>query len=575
MDRLSRACQLLAQKVNIFKNPAILIWIFLLVILFPILRPGFFSVHDETHIVDVYEMIRSLQLGGFPPRFAPDFNFNIGHPYFNFYYHLPFYITAKLNFLGFSLTDSFKYMMGIAVIVAAWGFYFFLRNHVSKLAAVVGTSIFLLSPYFAVDLYVRGAFGELFIFALMPWCAFFIKKYLDNKRFLFLGMAGFLIGLLSISHNVLLPFAYLILFGYGLTNLIANKKKPKEFIKLFLPFVLGICLAAYYLLPAFFEIKYISSYEQFNIVDHFPFIKQLLIPHWGYSVSIWGPLDDISFDIGSVNLLMVVLAIILFKFIKKEQRSFLIYFFIVFGITLILTNNRTLPFWESINFLRLVQFPWRMLLFITIATSFISAIAFETALNKLSKRSGLIFSIALVVLLTALNIWHYHPSESKEVTDEEYLERYFANRTVEGNGVRNELSHEYLNFTEDFVPPTIWQSDRPDRILEPVSVTPSGIVQYNEKGLGYEINYQATESGEIIVSKAFFPSWKAKNSEGADLEILPYSEYGIIAIPVKAGSGTIHLKYGNTQIENTANIISAISALVILVLLVYPKGLKK
>lgn len=561
MDRLKKA---------FFKKPWILIWTILLVILFPVLKPGFFSVHDETHIVDVYEMLRSLQAGGFPPRFIPDVNFGIGHPYFNFYYHLPFYITSPLHFAGFSMVDSFKYMMGISVVIAAWGFYFFLRNHVSKLSAMVGTLVFLLSPYFAVDLYVRGAFGELFIFALLPWCMFFIKKFIDSKKLFSLALAGLLIGLLSISHNVLLPFAYLILFGYGLTNLSAINSKPKEFVKLFLPFFLGIGLVSYYLLPAFFEIKYISSYEQFNIADHFPFIKQLIIPHWGYGPSIWGPLDDISFDIGTVNLFMVVLVLGLFKFTREYQRTFLIYFLGVFAVALILTNNRTLFFWESVNFLRLVQFPWRMLLFITIATSFISAIAFETAFNKFNKRNGIIFLAGLITVLTIINIWHYHPSEYKTTSDEEYLKRYFATRTVKGNGVRNELSQEYLNFTEDFIPPTIWQKKRPVTLLKPVSLaTSSGIIEYKEKGLGYEISYKTSEPNQIIVSKAFFPNWTAIDEAGRVLKISPYSEYGVISVFVEPGEGTIDLTYKNTEIENIANIISAVSALVILVLLIY------
>lgn len=561
MDRL---------KNVFFKKPWILIWIILLVILFPILKPGFFSVHDETHIVDVYEMLRSLQVGGFPPRFIPDVNFGAGHPYFNFYYHLPFYITSLLHFAGFSMVDSFKYMMGISVVIAAWGFYFFLRNHVSKLSATIGTLIFLLSPYFAVDLYVRGAFGELFIFAFLPWCAYFLRKYLDGKKLIFLGLSGLLIGLLSISHNILLPFAYIILFGYGLTNLFAQNAKPKEFLKLIFPFLLGIGLASYYLLPAFFEIGYISSYEQLNIADHFPFIKQLIIPHWGYSVSIWGPLDDISFNIGTVNLIMLILGVIYFKFAQKTQRIFLTFFFSVFFVAVILTNNRTLPFWESVNFLKLVQFPWRMLIFTTISTAFIAGFTVEIILNKVDKKIGGLFLTGLLTLLSVLNLWHYHPSESKDASDEEYLIRYFADRTLEGNGKRGYLSEEYLNFTEDFIPPTIWQSKRPDRIFDPVTfATPSGNLKYEENGLGFDINYETPVDSEIVVAKTYFPGWQALEN-GKPLALKPYSEYGIMAIPVKTGSGEIQLKFENTPVRSAANIISAVSAGFILVLLIYP-----
>lgn len=553
---------------NFLSNPIVLIWVVVLVILIPILKPGFFSVHDETHIVDVYQMLRSLEVGGFPPRFAPDFNFSLGHPYFNFYYHLPFYITSIFYYLGFSMTDSFKYMMGLSVIIASSGFYFFLRNHVGKIAAIFGALIYILSPYFAVDLYVRGAFGELFILALFPWAGFFLYKYLTKPTFLNLALSAFSIFLISISHNVLLPFIYTLLFLYGIINLIIHHKKPLNYLKTFLPFLLGISLASYYLLPAFAEVRFISNYEQFNIADNFPFVKQLIIPNWGYGPSIWGSLDDISFDIGSVNLILLLISFIIFKLAKKEIKVLLIFFWAVFGLAVILMNSRTLFFWESIRFLRLVQFPWRMLILTTITTSFIAALTIQLTQERYKKTAPLIL-IIILALLAGLNFWHYHPSEYKKVSDERYLQVYFANRTLEGSGERNNLSPEYLNFTEDFIPPTVWQNKRPTKILDEVSLaTNSGQISFQKNGLSYNINYQTPQDNKVVVAKAYFPGWEINSSE--NLYVDPYSEYGIMAVAVPPGSGSFQLEFKNTLVRTIANLISASAALLILVLLVYP-----
>lgn len=553
-----------------FANPVFLIWIVVFIILIPILRPGFFSFHDETHIVDVYEMIRSIELGGFPPRFVPDFNFNLGHPYFNFYYHLPFYLTTIFHYLGFSMTDSFKYMLGVSVILAASGFYLFLRNHAGKTGAVFGTLVYILSPYFAVDLYVRGAPGEMYILALFPWAGFLIARYLKNPNAFNLGLSAIPIFLIGISHNVLLPFIYFLLFLYGLVNLIILKTNLKQGFRIFFPFILGILLAAYYLLPAFTEVQFISSYEQFNIADHFPFIKQLVIPHWGYGPSIWGYLDDASFDIGTVNLILLAISFILFKWAKRETRILLIFFWIIFGIAVVLMNSRTLFFWESIRFLRLVQFPWRMLLLTTISTAFISGLTLEVLSEKYKKFTP-VFLLTVLVFLLGLNIWHYHPSEYKEFTDERYLELYFADRTLVGSGERRGLSPQYLNFTEDFIPPTIWQKQRPTELMEKVYfASGSGSLNYHEQGLGYLVDYEADQDTKIIINKAYFPGWEAEN-----LQIEPYSDFGIIAAPVKTGKGSFSLKFNNTPIRTAANSISGIAAGLILVLLIYGKFRKK
>ena len=547
-----------------------LLWIVVLIILIPILKPGFFSFHDETHIVDVYEMKRSLEVNGFPPRFVPDFNFNLGHPYFNFYYHLPFYITTVFQYLSFSMTDSYKYMLGVSVILAASGFYLFLRNHVSKTSAVFGSLVYILSPYFAVDLYVRGAPGEMYILAFFPWAAYTLFKYLKNSTLRNLAISAIPIFLLAISHNVLLPFIYTFIFLYGLVNMFLLKTKLVKYLKVLLPFILGALLGSYYLIPALTEVQYISTYEQINIADHFPFIKQLIIPHWGYGPSIWGFLDDLSFNVGTVNLALLGLSVILFKFAKKEFKILLIFFWAIFALAVVLMNFRTLFFWESIRFLRLVQFPWRMLLLTTISTAFIAAITLEVFSEKFKKQT-IWFLSAVFLALIALNIWHYHPSEYKQISDERYLELYLANRTLGGNGVRPQISPDYYNFTEDFIPPTIWQEKRPSELLRDVEfATGSGDLIARIDGLTYEIEYQAPVPNKIIVAKTYFPGWTASSDTGP-LAVEPYSEYGIIAIPITEGQGKIRLELKNTQVQTISNGISAFALTIILVLLVSPR----
>lgn len=555
-------------RLKFLLNPVILIWIVVLIILIPILKPGFFSFHDETHIVDVYEMIRALQLGGFPPRFAPDFNFGLGHPYFNFYYHLPFYITTILHYAGFSMTDSFKYMLGLSVIIAAAGFYLFLRNHTGRVPSVFGTLVYILSPYFAEDLYVRGAPGEMYIFALFPWAGHFLYRYLAKPTSANLSLASIPVFLIGISHNVLLPFIYVLLFFYSFIILVISKTNFKGFLKIVLPFLLGILLACYYLLPAFTEVKFISTYEQINIADHFPFIKQLIIPHWGYGPSIWGFLDDFSFDIGTVNLILLILSFFIFKLGKREIKILLIFFWIVFGIAVVLMNSRTLFFWESIRFLRLVQFPWRMLLLTTISTSFIAALTIEVVTEKYKKITPVFLGI-IFVLLIALNIWHYHPSQFKQISDEKYLQAYFADRTLSGNGERGFLSQEYLNFTEDFIPPTIWAKDRPNDLLDKVYfASDSGKIDFVEAGLGYKIDYVAYKDDKLVIRRSFFPGWEAY-SGSEKLQVEPFSKLGMITVPVSAGSGSFSLQFKNTPIRTISNSISTVSAGLILVLLTY------
>jgi hypothetical protein len=174
-------------------------------------------------------------------------------------------------------------------------------------------------------------------------------------------------------------------------------------------------------------------------------------------------------------------------------------------------------------------------------------------------------------MLILFNIWHYHPSEYKQTTDEQYLERYFANRTLLGNGVRGNLSPEYLNFTEDFIPPTVWQKKRPDGLLEEVSLaTQSGSVNFSSSGQSYDIFYNTPVPNKIIVAKTYFPGWEAEGNSGK-INTEAYSELGIIAVPVPEGSGRVRLKFEDTSIRTAANLITVLSGLAVLILMIYPQ----
>ncbi len=47
-----------------------------------LLRSGFYTFSDEPHLANLYQMIRALGSGQFPPRWAPDMSFNFGYPIF-------------------------------------------------------------------------------------------------------------------------------------------------------------------------------------------------------------------------------------------------------------------------------------------------------------------------------------------------------------------------------------------------------------------------------------------------------------------------------------------------------------
>lgn len=552
------------QRNNFLKlNPSLLILLAIIIpISWPLFWDGFFSFHDETRMVDVYQMIRAFQTQGFPPRFAPDVNFGLGHPFFNFYYHLPYYLTSLFIFLGFAMTTSLKLVMFVNILAATFGFYLLAKRHLSEQAALIGAALYVYSPYLAVDLYVRGSIGELTLYGLIPWGLLAINLLVSKtslKNFIF---ASILIALLALAHNILNIFIYPLIFLYGLV-LILTQKKIKKIWFLILAFIFGSLLSSYYLIPALVERQFISNYEQIKFEDHFPFIKQLIIPHWGYGTSHWGPGDDMSFQIGIAGLIAVLAVLILFKFLKKPIKSLTVYFLLIFGFFVFLMNQRSTLIWSLHPILRYVQFPWRMLLFTSFTASFLGAIAADFILTKINKNKVYIFTAIVIFIIALLSIGYFKPSQFKDISDERYLQLYFANRTLKGSGEREGLSKEYLNFTEDFIPPTIYQKKRlgdlPKTWVE--SKYPASI-DYTRENLSYDIDVNTPKQNALIIYATYFPGWTAQVDEKR-VPVYPLSEYGLAAVDIEKGSHKVKIEFKDTTIRTVANVIS-LSSMILL-----------
>jgi uncharacterized membrane protein len=273
---------------------------------------------DLHHIADIYQMYRAIFSGQIPPRWGPDFLYAFGYPLFNFYYVGPFYLGAMFYMVSGSLRFSFEMIFVVSVVIGAVGIYLFLKQHFSRMASLAAAILFTYTPYKAVQIYVRGAMGELLSISLMPWLLYFIEKYINEKRRKWFICSVLISACIILSHN----YFWVLIFGFCSMYLafVAFARKRAEILQNFLiEILLSLGITAYWWLPALTEQKLLNTTTPFPLIDHFPFIKQLLVPSWGYGASLWGPGDGMSFQLGVVNILLVIASFVVFLLVKKRK----------------------------------------------------------------------------------------------------------------------------------------------------------------------------------------------------------------------------------------------------------------
>ncbi len=184
----------------------------------------------------------ALQQGVLYPRWLDGSFDGLGAPVFYFYAPLPFYVAGLLGLAG---ADTYHSVIG-AFLVALFGsgvsMHVWLRG---RGAALLGAALYMAMPYHLFDFARRGALGEFFAAAFLPVIAIGIDRAAGRRGYavLAIGYAG-----LILSH---LPTALLasvaLVAPYALHRC---RMQPRAVLRIAVALLLGIGLAAIYLVPA-------------------------------------------------------------------------------------------------------------------------------------------------------------------------------------------------------------------------------------------------------------------------------------------------------------------------------------
>ncbi len=337
-----------------------------------LLVPGFYGASDDLHVSWLFEMHRTLSMGQIPPRFVPDLSFGFGYPLFNFVFPLPFYIGELFYLIGFSLVDSIKLVFLISFPISAIFMYLFLRQFSSKMVSFTGAVLYIYTPYRFVDLYIRGAIGEIFAFALLPLVGLSFVKITNPIRDskLWIGIGAISLACLILTHNITAYMFFPAILMLALIRIFLSPTNKKIiFVNFISSIFLGILISSYFWLPAIVESSLMKYDTVFNYADHFPTIKQLLTPYWNYGASVPGPYDLMPFFLGYINWFSVVVGILIFVLVFKKlnlnQKAVFFWAFIIFSAAFFMMNYRSAILWDNLPLLPYFQFPWRFFILTT------------------------------------------------------------------------------------------------------------------------------------------------------------------------------------------------------------------
>ena len=486
-----------------------------------LLIPGGFTSHDLTHhIVRQTQMHQLLAEGQFPPRWSAYLNNGYGYPVFLFNYPLPALIGEVFHHVGFTFSDSVQAVLLLSLPISAIGMYLYIKSWLGNTtSAILGSLFYLYAPIRFLNVYVSAALGNAVALAIVPFVFYSIAA---NRKIV---GALFLAALIT-SHNVtaLMFFPIFVVFA-------VFAKRMRTSLPIF---ALGLSLSAFFWLPALVEKQYIQ-YDQLlpNFwTDHFATVRQLIRSPWGYGLSVPGPNDGLSFQIGLAHLFVVCLSVLFLPFSHHRPQTIFALCLFIFAIFLILPASTFL--WNHLPLLSLVQFPPRFLIYTVFAASLSVAIL----------RPSRSFSLLLILLVLYANRNHLAINQVFDPGDDYYLTNQSTTTTF----------NEHLPIGAD--------TPSKPAASKFSFLSGSGTVTYTTN-ISHHVIVTLTTTDQALVqfNQYYFPGW----TYILDGQPLPASP-SLPSFSTTQGTHTFVAHFGHTPIRLVADLTSLVSFILLLLL---------
>jgi len=219
-----------------------------------LIRDGITGLGDmRWHLTWLQHFSHQIAEGIGYPRWLAGTNFGYGSPTFVFYPPLVYYLGAALRSLGLTFEQMVNTLFAGGVFLSGISFYGLARFRWGQLPGLFGALAYMLSPGL-LGVLNGGGLAPLYSFVWLPLLVLLSDKGICSVRAR--GLLALVWGLVALTHLPSLLIYAIAWFPYTLYGL---RKQPwSTKLQLWLTAVIGWGLAAFFLIPAILEQRYIN-----------------------------------------------------------------------------------------------------------------------------------------------------------------------------------------------------------------------------------------------------------------------------------------------------------------------------
>jgi len=498
------------------------------------------SGHDvEFHLYSWLEVLSQWKQGIFLPRWAAMAHFVYGEPRFVFYPPASWMLGALLSAVfPWGITSAIY--IWIVLTLAGASMFLLARKWFDRRDAVFAAVLYAVNPYHLVIVYWRSAFAELFASCLLPLLVLLLVRAAEEKDKRVVVPLSLVLAAAWLTNA---PAAVMI--HYSLVLLLVVVAWQARSARLLLmgasAVVLGACLAAFYLLPAIYEQKWVNIAEAVSAgsrpVDNFLFIHTTDADHDAFNRIIsWVAVLKIVVTLGAAWAARKLLAAR-----TRIWNALLVWTIacsaLMFSVTALL--------WKFLPKLEFMQFPWRWLLCLSMVFSI-----FVTAGVRRWWMRCMIYAVAVLVIVTAWHRiqspWWDNAADLREMRD---------NMT---DGIGYEGVDEYTPVGAD--PSTIDKEARKVKVNGTAHAA-IHVFQWNAESRFFTAEMSAPD--QLALRLFCYPAWRVE----VNSQVVQTSERegtGQMLVPVETGMNRVQITFVRTWDRMLGGWISVVAVLSLL-----------
>lgn len=350
------------------------------------------SGHDvEFHLYSWLEVLSQWRHGIFYPRWAALAHFAYGEPRFVFYPPASWTLGAALSAI-FPWTLAASIYIWIALVAAGASMFVLARRWLDRRDAIFAALLYTASPYHLVIVYWRSAFAELLASCLVPLLLLLVLKAVDEGWRAIVPLA------LALAAAWLTNAPAAVMAHYSLALLLViyawQRRSPRLLLVGGVAVALGALLAAFYLLPAIYEQRWINIAAAVSAGsrpgDNFLFIHTSDADH-----------DAFNRIISWVAILEMTMVLVGAWATRKWRETDRQLWNALLGSAVacsVLMFPVSAVLWRVLPKMQFMQFPWRWLLCLSLIFSI-----FVTAGMRRWWWRGAVCAISILLIVMA---WH-------------------------------------------------------------------------------------------------------------------------------------------------------------------------